>query len=190
MISLYDKASPEVIAEVTKVLQYDMNRRGEIGKPSRPQVNKYLVKMANLVKFDSYRVGTGLTWAYRNICRAHYKEFLVLYDFMESERCRKDELKKISNDLDTMGEEMCNWWIVKNILVPFGFPLRSKTTNMVKVQEWFNIEHTRYFSRSAHTLAKMNIRHNGTGDKFCVADVLKLKETLINVFEEKPYLRK
>ena len=71
MISLYDKASPEIIAEVTKELQYDMDRRKEVGKPSRSQVNKHLVKMANLVKcgdIDSYRVGSGLTWEYRNIC--------------------------------------------------------------------------------------------------------------------------
>ena len=132
---------------------------------------------------------SGLTWEYRNICRAHYKEFLDLYDFMESETQRQAKIKNLAADMDLLGEDTISWTTAKYMLRPYGCAIKSYKTNMVKVQRWQD-NGIHYFTRSPHTLVKMNVRQSSNKLNVSAAHIREMISKLEEVFSKNPYLHK
>lgn len=189
MVNLYDKASPELIETIRKHMEAVNNTCG-YSRLKPVKITKSSINKRIAIYVKSYITGKvrGLDLFECSFIEKNSAElnrlFHIRFDMLEMERKKHD----LQRDLDMLGEDGIDWWVVKEALKPYGYPVKSHSTNMVKVQRWATSEKTRYYSRSSMTLAKMDIRCNAMKTQYSATDVKALRDKLEDMFTKDPSL--
>ena len=185
MLNITERATPELVQAVRSYMDSCRDCNGALlQKITNGTVNKTINKFIAAACYGQN--WSQLDYFEKRLCLRFNDELCRLGPIVIEMRRNEREKMDLKNDLEMLGEDGVNWWVVRAALKPFGYPIKSKRSNIVKVQRWANKDRTRCYVKSSYTVAKSNIRHNSLGNEFSAKDLYILKEKCVKAFEEHP----